>query len=62
VLTAEQERYAEALAIERRYGRKAPRHIAERIGALALADDGPGVDRWTQIAERLEQLRSGAPQ
>lgn len=53
----ETERWAEALAIHRLYGDGAPKHVAERLGALALAGDGGGVERWMQIAERLDLLR-----
>lgn len=31
-------------------------HVAERIGALALNGDMAGVERWKQIAVRLEPL------
>ncbi|WP_200909551.1 MULTISPECIES: DUF6961 family protein [unclassified Sphingomonas] len=47
---------AEALAVERIYGAHAPRHVAERIGALALAQDVAGIARWKEIAVRLDQL------
>lgn len=59
-LTLEQERWAEALAIERAHGTAAPLFIAERICALALVGDEAGVARFRQIAARLDQLgRSG---
>ena len=61
-MTPEQERWAEALAIHRRYGAKAAEHIAERIGALVVAGDGAGIDRWKAIAGRLDQLSGGALQ
>ncbi len=61
-MTPELESWAEALAIERRYGIHAPRHVAERIGALALVGDDAGVVRWRQIAGRLDLLTSGARQ
>jgi hypothetical protein len=57
-VTPEQERWAEALAIERRWGNDAPRHIAERVSALALAGDEAGVERWISIAERYDQLQA----
>ena len=56
-MTPDQERWAEALAIERMHGEDAPRWIAERIGALALAGDEAGVRRFTGLAARLDQLR-----
>lgn len=59
-MTPDHERWAEALAIERIHGDDAPRWVAERIGALAIAGDVDGVERFRQIAARLDQLRSGA--
>lgn len=58
-MTPDQERWAEALAIERLHGDRAPVWIAERIGALALAGDAAGVERFRQIAKRLDELRRG---
>lgn len=55
-MTQDQERWAEALAIERQHGENAPRFIAERIGALALAGDMEGVERWKEIAEARPTL------
>ncbi len=55
-MTAEQERWAEALAVDRLHGGGAPRYIAERIGALALAGDADGLTRWREIAARLDKL------
>lgn len=59
-MTPADERLAEALAIERIHGDRAPVHIAERIGALALAGDEAGVARWKQIAANYETLLRGA--
>lgn len=56
----DQERWAEALAIKRWKGVDAPRYVAERIGALALAGDAAGVARFREIAGRLDALREGA--
>lgn len=42
--------------VNRIHGARAPLHVAERIGALALAGDMAGVERWREIAERLDQL------
>lgn len=58
-MTPDQERWFEALAIERRYGADAPRWIAERIGALALAGDRAGVERMKLLAGLLDQLKRG---
>ena len=52
----EQERLAEALAVLKQHGDRAPVHIAERIGALALADEAAGVSRWQEIARALDRL------
>lgn len=58
-MDAEQERWAEALAVERRHGDAAPMFVAQRLRALALAGDHAGVARWQAIAVRLDQLRQG---
>jgi len=55
-VTPEQERFAEVLAVERRYGARAPQFVATRVGALAIAGDMPGVARWQAIAAKLELL------
>lgn len=59
-MTPDQERWAEALAVERIHGANAPRYVAERIGTLALAGDQAGIDRWKEIASRLDLLLRGA--
>jgi hypothetical protein len=46
--------------VERIHGADAPRYVAERIGTLALAGDRAGVDRWKEIASRLDLLLKGA--
>ena len=56
-MSPDQERWAEALAIEKLRGERAPVWVAGRIGALALAGDQPGVTRFREIAARLDQLR-----
>lgn len=55
-MTPEQERLAEALAIQRYHGRDGPRWIAERIEALTLTGDTAGVERFTAIARAYKQL------
>ena len=55
-LSDEQHLWACAVAIERQHGDRAPIFVAERIGALALAGDAAGVDRWKAIAARMAQL------
>lgn len=52
----EEERWAEATAVYRMYRDHADVHIAERIAALATAGDQAGIDRWREIALRLDQL------
>lgn len=61
-MSPEQERWAEALAIERQHGDAAPVIIEKRIRALALAGDEGGVARWRDIAHRYDQIRRGLPQ
>lgn len=61
-MTDDEERWAEALAIKRRYGADAVMHIAERILDLSKAGDTDGVDRWRQIAARYDRLLSGTMQ
>lgn len=63
MLTPDQECWAEAMAVHRIHGAHAPAHVAERIGALALAGDMAGVERWRAIAVRLDGvLGSGTVQ
>lgn len=38
------------------HGARAPKIVAARIGALALANDADGVAVWKEIATRLNQL------
>ncbi len=59
MLTAEQERWSEALAVQRRYGDGAHIHVVGRITALATAGDIDGVRRWRATAARLDQLAGG---
>lgn len=56
------QRWACALEVERQHGEDAPRFIAERIGALALAGDWTGVTTWRAIAGCLDQLRKPSVQ
>ena len=56
-MTPDEERWAEAHAVLRRHGARAPVFVAERIGALALAQDMVGNERWREIARRLDALR-----
>jgi hypothetical protein len=63
MMTPDEFRWAEALALEKPHGEAAPRFVADRIGALALAGDTAGVERLRQISDRLEALiyRTSAP-
>jgi len=56
VVTEEQHLWACALEIQRQHGDRAPVFVAERIGALALAGDMAGVDRWKAIAACMDAL------
>lgn len=55
-MSSDHERWAEALAIERQHGPDGSRWVAERAGALALAGDVAGLQRFRDIAGKLEQL------
>ena len=59
-MIADREIWAAALQVERHHGDDAPKFIAERIGALAVAGDFEGVETWKAIAGRLDALRQGA--
>ena len=59
-MNSDQERWAEALMIERQHGADSPRWVAERIGALALEGDMAAVERFRQIATCIEQLMTGS--
>jgi hypothetical protein len=61
-LSPERERWAEALKVEKIHGDTAPEFIAGRVAALALEGDTAGVERWMEIAARLDRLRSGPRQ
>ncbi|WP_298672581.1 hypothetical protein [uncultured Sphingomonas sp.] len=56
-MTSEQERLAEALAIERIHGEGAALYVAERIGALVVAGEADGVERFREIAAVLDRLQ-----
>ena len=55
-MTPDQERWAEALAIEKWKGADAPAFIAERLATLSRAGDAAGVQRFRAIETRFEQL------
>ena len=54
----DKEIWAAALHVERQHSEDAPRFIAERIGALAIAGDIEGVATWKAIATKLAQARA----
>lgn len=55
-MTQDEERWAEAFAVERMHGEGGPRFIADRIGALAVTGDMEGVQRWREIAIRYDRM------
>jgi len=55
----DRELWACALQVERQHGDAAPRFVAERIRALAVAGDEEGIAAWQAIAGRLDKLRRG---
>lgn len=56
-MTEDQERWAEALALERLHGAGAKDWLAERIVALQEASDSKGAERFSILAARLDQLQ-----
>ncbi len=56
MLTEDRHLWACALAVEKQHGADAPLFVATRIGALALAGDQAGVERWKAIAAKLDAL------
>jgi hypothetical protein len=55
------ELWACANEVIRQHGAEAPRFVAERIGALALAGDKAGVSTWKAIAAKMDALISEPP-
>lgn len=52
----EWELQAVAATVLRQHGEKAPVHVAERIGACAVADDAAGVATWKAVAVRMDAM------
>lgn len=50
------ELWACANQVLKAYGSDAPRHVAEQIGAVALAGDEEGIRTWQEIARRIADL------
>ncbi|QTH22024.1 hypothetical protein HRJ34_00320 [Rhizorhabdus wittichii] len=59
-MSPDEERLAEALAIKRMHGERAAVFVADRIGALALARDRAGVERFMAIAAKLDEISRAA--
>lgn len=55
-MLSEWELWACANQVLTKHGDKAPLHVAEQIGALALAGDEAGIRTWQGIAKRIAQL------
>jgi hypothetical protein len=61
-MTEDQERWAEALAVERQFGDLAYVFVEKRISDLVTAGHTAGVERWKAIASRLDQLKQARKQ
>lgn len=61
-MTPEHERWAEAVAMQQRYGDQAGKHTAQQVGRLAIAGDQAGVARWRKFAARFDQLQTDTMQ
>lgn len=57
-MASEHELWAIALKVERDHGDSAPRHIAQTIGAAAIAGEWDTVTMWKAITARFDQLRN----
>ena len=55
-MTPDQERWAEALAVDRKHGARSSEFVAARIKALSDAGDTAGTRRWREIKARLARL------
>jgi hypothetical protein len=56
-VTPEEERLAEALAVEHMHGEDAGEFVIARVDALEAEGDQEGVKRWLEIANWLIRLR-----
>ncbi|WP_414711355.1 DUF6961 family protein [Sphingomonas sp. UBA978] len=59
-MATDHELWAIALKVEQDHGGGAPRHIAERIGAAAIAGEWEAVALWKAVAAKYDLLRQGA--
>ena len=57
-MASEHELWAIALEVERDHGESGPRHIAQKIGAAAIAGEWDAVTMWKAIASRFDELRN----
>lgn len=55
-MLSEWELWACANQVLKTQGEKAALHVAEQIGALALAGDEDGIKTWQAIARRISEL------
>ena len=53
------ELWACANEVFRQHGDKAPLHVAERLGEIALAGDAAGIATWKEIARRMDAMAPG---
>ncbi|MCP5400424.1 MAG: hypothetical protein R3E11_09395 [Sphingobium sp.] len=53
---SDRELWACAAHVLKTHGTNAPRHVAERIGMLAVAGNNDGVATWQAIAKRMAAL------
>ena len=56
-MASEHELWAIALKVERDHGDSGARHIAQKIGAAAIAGDWNAVTMWKAVASRFDRLR-----
>lgn len=56
-MASEHELWAIALKVEKDHGDRGPRHIAQNIGAAAVAGEWDAVALWKAVAARFDQLR-----
>lgn len=60
-MIGDKELWACASQVLKMHGENAPRHVAERIGDMALQGDAEGVAVWKEIARRLSELAALTP-
>ncbi len=56
-MASEHELWAIALKVERDHGDSGPGHIAQTIGAAAIAGEWDRVSMWKAVASRFDRLR-----